>query len=83
MYGHVVMLVWTLGILGNACVVSQPIRQHWGVGYVYVVVIGCKEVNVSECALPLDVLESVAQARQASNPGHLKDVNAAKGNLSL
>jgi len=25
-------------------------------GYVYVVVIGCKEVNVLECGLPLDVL---------------------------
>ena len=63
--------------------VSQRISQHWGMGYVYVVVIGCKEVNVSECGLPLDRLEFVAQARQASNPGHLKDVNAAKGNLSL
>ena len=63
--------------------VSQRISQHGGMGYVYVVVIGCKEVNVSECALPLNVLQSVAQARQASKPGHLKDVNAAKGNLSL
>lgn len=63
--------------------VSQRISQHWGIGYVYVVVIGCKEVNVSECGLPLNILESVAQARQASNPEHLKDINAAKGNLSL
>jgi len=35
--------------------VFQPIIQHWGMEYVYVVVIGCKEVNVSECGSPLDV----------------------------
>ncbi len=55
MYGNGVMHVWTLGILRNACMVFQPIIQHWGMEYVYVVVIGCKEVNVSECGSPLDV----------------------------